>query len=617
MRKTKTNTLNRKNSCRDSTLCCPYKTVLGFVFVFYILSFTLTCYAKDITFQATVDRNKVGLGQTLELDLTFDDTQNMPALELPAIEGFQSQYVGPSTRISVINGKGSSSITHIYSLLPTKVGTFKIGPFKLEHDGNNYTSNAINIQVSQEQVSAQEPAAPSGQQLNAKELSDRIYLTMQAEKNSVYLNELVPVTIKIYINKLGVRDIQYPQFAHDGFSVGEFEKAKQYQQAIDGVGYDLIEFNTNIFGLRPGEFRIGPATLQCNLVVLNQKQQAPSSDDFFNWGGFDNFFNRYEAYPLTLKSAEVPITVLPLPEENKPDGFAGALGVFNLEATIDPLEVKVGDPITLKEVITGLGNFSTVKPSGISSDNNFKVYEPQVKQGDGQKSFEQVIIPLNADANQIPAVHFSFFNTNTGQYQIITKGPFAIKVVKPDKEEEIKVVENRQSGASLSKEEKLGRDIIYIKDNIGRLRESGGFLYKNKIFLGFQVFLLLVYLLLAALRAKSRKLATNVKYARQLQAPRKAKAGIRRAGILLEKGDVGAFYDVLFQTLQEYLGDKFHLPSKGITISVIDEQLKERGVSADILIQLNGIFSECDMARFAPGQLGKENMQNSLKKLLI
>ena len=575
---------------------------------------SVEAFAKEINFQATVDANKAGLGQPIQLDLTFDNTQNMPALDPPAIEGFQASYLGPSTRISVVNGKASSSITHTYTLLPTKVGKFQIGPFKLSHEGDNYTSNAITINVARQPTEKQSQEAPGGLP-NAKELEQRIYLTLQVPKSKAYLNEIVPVTIKMHINKLGVRDIQYPKFKHDGFSIGEFEKAKQYQDVVDGVGFDIIEFNASIFGLKPGEFRIGPAALQCNLIVENRKRQASSSADFFNFGGFDNFFNQYEAYPLTLRSQEVPLTVLSLPEENKPEDFNGALGVFDFEAAANPPEVKVGDPVTLKEVVRGAGNFSTVNLSGIATDNNFKVYKPQVKQEEGVKSFEQVLIPLNAGLTEVPAVSFSYFNTDTGSYETITRGPFPIKVTQPDKEEEQKIIENRQPGAPAQNEEKLGSDIIYIKDNPGHLRKNGKFLYQNKIFLGFQAMPLLLYLFLAAFQARNRRLKTDVRYARLLSAPRKAKAGIRRTTSYLEKSDVRGFYDSLFETLQEYLGDKFHLPSKGITISVIDEQLKSRGISTDILAALKDIFSECDMARYAPGQLAKENMQSALKKL--
>ena len=57
------------------------------------------------------------------------------------------------------------------------------------------------------------------------------------------------------------------------------------------------------------------------------------------------------------------------------------------------------------------------------------------------------------------------------------------------------------------------------------------------------------------------------------------------------------------------------MPSKGITISVIDEQLKNKGVSEDVLNKLRDIFRECDMVRYAASQLTRENMSGSLAKL--
>ena len=37
---------------------------------------SVEAFAKEINFQATVDANKAGLGQPIQLDLTFDNTQN-------------------------------------------------------------------------------------------------------------------------------------------------------------------------------------------------------------------------------------------------------------------------------------------------------------------------------------------------------------------------------------------------------------------------------------------------------------------------------------------------------------------------------------------------------------
>jgi len=573
-------------------------------------------FAKEINFEITVDRNKAGLGQPVQLYCTFNNTQNFPALELPAIAGFQSRYLGPSTSMSIINGRMSSSITHVYSLLSAKIGTFKVGPFKFEHNGDTYNSNSINIEVLEPGAGAKNQANPE-EQAETKDLSERIFLIIQLSKNKIYLNEIAPVTIKLFVNKLGVRDIQFPQFAHDGFSLGEFEQPKQYQDVVGGINYEVIEFNTAVFGLKPGEFRLGPANLQCNLIVKKQnRRQSSPFDGFFDSNVFDDFFDRYETYPYIVKSADMAVTVLPLPQENKPADFTGALGNFNFEVSAGPGEVQVGDPLTLKIAARGQGNFNTVNLPKINTGNDFKAYEPQVKQDKDAKTSEQVLIPLNAAINEIPAVSFSFFNTQTAKYETIVRGPFPIKIVKAAKEEELRIIEAKQpASVANAVEEKFGRDIIYIKDSPGQLRKKGDELYKNKIFLGFQIIPFLLYLFTALIYVRNRRLKTDLKYARQLAAPRKAGKGIVRAKSYLAAGSAQDFYDALFATLQEYLGDKFHFPSKGITISFIDEQLKNKRVAEEILTKLKDIFKECDMVRYAASELTKENMRNSLRKL--
>ena len=108
---------------------------------------------------------------------------------------------------------------------------------------------------------------------------------------------------------------------------------------------------------------------------------------------------------------------------------------------------------------------------------------------------------------------------------------------------------------------------------------------------------------------------TDLKYARGVSAPGRAKSGMRQVRYYLGQKNIQKFYDTLFDTLQEYLGNRFHLPSKGITISVIDEHLSREGVSEEILAKLRDIFRDCDMARYASVQLTGEHMQDSLKKL--
>ncbi|MFA5363341.1 MAG: BatD family protein [Candidatus Omnitrophota bacterium] len=590
--------------------------ILSLIFTFSALSFAAVCFAKELSFEATVDRNKVSLGSSLQLALAFNNVQNMAALDFPPIDGFQARYLGPSTMMSIVNGKVSSSVTHNYVLLSTKAGNFKIGPFKLEYKGDTYTSNQLSVEVVKGPVeNTSQPGSPAEPQIT--DLNDRLFVTIQTKNKTAYVNEIIPVTIKLYINNLGVRDIQYPEFSHEGFSAGGFDKPKQYQEVYQGANCDVLEFNTSIFGLRPGEFKLGPAHVKCNLITRKQAIQKPpfGSNNSFDADIFDDFFGRYEAHSLDLQSGDILFSVLPLPGENRPEDFSGTLGNFDLEVTISPREVKVGDPITLTMVVSGEGNFSIVGVPKLKSETGFKIYEPQIKQAGNQKSFEQIIMPMSEQIKEIPLVSFSFFDTQTGAYKTITRGPFPITIVKSEKEES-KIIENKQFVApALITEEKLGRDIVYIKDSPGRLRKKGEYLYKNKIFLVLQIIPLLLYLLTVIIYRRQKRFKTDLKYARQLLAPRKARAGIRQAKKYLEKSNAQKFYDALFDTLQEYLGDKFHLPSKGITSSIIDEQLGGNGIAEEVLVKLRDIFRDCDMVRYASSQLTREDMRASLNKL--
>ena len=59
-------------------------------------------FAQDFSFEATVDRTKISLGQDIQLELTFYGTQNVSTPYFPDIPGFSSQYLGPSKLISML-----------------------------------------------------------------------------------------------------------------------------------------------------------------------------------------------------------------------------------------------------------------------------------------------------------------------------------------------------------------------------------------------------------------------------------------------------------------------------------------------------------------------------------
>ncbi len=588
--------------------------IIVLIFEFWV--FNLICAASDIIFEATVDKNKISFGGNIKLSLIFHNTQDVPKPELPQMKNVRIRYIGPSAMMSMVNGKTARSITYNYIITPLKPGVLSLGPFSVSYKGKTYTSGQITVEVVRGSVTEKKQAPQTPAKIKM-DLENRIFVVMEIEKEKLYLNEVVPLTIKLYVNRLSLREIQYPQFEHEGFSVGEFEKPRQYTQGLNGISYDVVEFRTHIFAIKPGELTLGPSELECNLIVREQRVTRKSSifDDFFGGDAFDDFFGKYETYPLELKSKEISVTVLPLPKEGRPENFSGAVGNFNFNLLIEPKAVEVGDPMTLKMIVTGRGNFDVMRCPASDLREDFKIYEPQVTLKGNKKTFEQVLIPKTEEIKEIPRTHFSFFDPIKGTYQTISRGPLPIEVTKRKKEEKAKIVESLEKRVSFPEDEILGKDIVYIKELPGKMKRKGVYLYKNRGFLLLQLLPFLFLISVLTIYKRSEKLKTDTRYARRLYASKKAREGIKKAQRFLSEEKRQEFYDAIFKTLQEYLGDKLHLPAGGITIDVVDEILKPRGIDEDTLSKLRDIFKDCDMARYAPSEFGKSQMEVTFKNI--
>jgi hypothetical protein len=432
---------------------------------------------------------------------------------------------------------------------------------------------------------------------------DRIFLVMKADKSLAYLHEPVTITIQLFSREVTLRDIQYPQLSHEYFSIREFDPPAEKREFKDGVSFEVIEFKTTLFGKKVGDFKLGPSRLRCKLLVAKQIEESTAPGER---SAVDAYFGASEQYPLYLESLEIPFKIIPLPEKGKPSDFQGAVGSFDFFMEIHPRETRVGEPITLKMVIQGRGNFNTVTPPGIEAGTFFKGYEPQANIERDRIIYDQVFVPQSEAAGEIPMVQFTFFDPEKGKYQTLRRGPLPIKILKPDSEESRKM-----SGQP----EPIGRDLLAIKGSPGRLRKKGDFLYHNPTFLLLQLWPLLVFSAWILIHKRRNRLKTDLRYARRQKAKGIAKEGIRKAEKALKKNVAIQFYDTLFKTLQDYVGNRFHLPSKSMTGEGLDEILELKDINGDTIKRLQDLFVECNRVRYAPSRIKKEDMELALIRL--
>ena len=592
------------------------------IFVLFYIAMCLSGHiaiADDIKFEASLDKKRVAIGDSAQMGLSFYGTQSMPAPDIGNIDGLDIRYNGPSTMMTVLNGQVSSSITHMYTVVPLKTGKFQIGPFSFKYKGNNYTSNIAFLEVTEEKILKEAPKEEVvAEKLN---LEDKIFLTLDVGKTTAYINELIPVTVKLFVNRLNVSDIQLPTFEQEGFSKIEFKEPKQYKDHVGGLIYDVLEFKTNIFGTKPGEYTLGPAKIKCNVMIKKRVARAPAQEDPFARDSFqdsfyDDFFTRYERYPMEPKSQEAKVIVSPLPTEGRPQDFLGTVGDYQFIFNASPTKLKAGDPITLRMDINGTGNFNTVLCPKLENITGFKVYEPQVKTETNSKTFKQVLIPETDQVTQIPRAVFTYFDPSHKEYKTITQGPVNIQVEKGKEEAPSQVIGPAPAAATgPAQEEALGRDIIYIKESPGRWANKDYGFYKSKVFI---IIIIIPLLLLASLyfvQAGRNRMKTDTVYAGRKYALKAARKGMNALRHQLKSEDSKMFYETLFKTLQDYIGNRVSVPPAGITSDIVEYLLVSKGIEPAMLHKIKNLFEACDKARFASLETGNFKMQDDIKEL--
>jgi tetratricopeptide (TPR) repeat protein len=558
------------------------------------LLMTARAGAADVTVEATVENQDVVINQAFVLTIAVKGAQNVSPPALYDLDGFDVGYLGPSTQVSFINGRMTASISHRYRVVPLRVGTFQLGPFAVDVQGQRYDTNAITIRVAAGGSARRgEVVAPGGAQ--------GLLLVVEPGKREVYVGERVDLRLTLYIGNVRVRDLQYPVIAADGVTLDKFSQPTEGNGVRDGKRYHTVSLRTTMTPVRPGPVDLA-ASMAMN-VMTNRRGMDPLFDQFFPG----------DAKAIEVRAEPTPLTVLPLPAEGKPSDFTGAVGRFDFTLSAKPTELDAGDPITLRMEIAGTGNLANVSPPAVPVDDRFRVYDAQpVKGEDGaeRRVFEQVVIPQVADVRELPAVSFSYFDPELRTYRTISHGPTPL-AVRAAHDARPQVVDANQAAAPEPEApaQALGRDIVYIKDAPGAWQARAQRFYQRA---GFWLLQMVPVALFAGGWAYARRrdrLAADPRLVRFRQAGREA----RRALAALGDGPADAqFYDALSATLATYLSAKLGLPPGAVDRERVLARLDGDGAGAEMRERLGAFFQLIEQARYAPSQRDRAERVNAL-----
>jgi len=561
--------------------------------------------ASEITITAAIDNPEVYLGQNVNLQITIGGgiTSGLNP-KLPDLSNFRVYQPGVSQNISIVNGKMSASFSYNYTLVPLKTGNFIIGEIKVEYQGKEYFTPPIPIKVLSSSAAPAPPPGikPTQEKSPHTQGKGRILLaTSQVDKHTVYVDQQVIYTFRFYRT---VNLVSSPQFAEPTFTGFITEKLKPYtsfETTLDGRYANMEESSYALFPTAPGDYTIPPITLRCEIQA-----PPPQNSDPFNDAFFKNFFSQGQVREIT--SDEVKIKVIPLPE-NKPADFSGAVGSYQVTASLDKSKSEVNSPVTLKISVSGQGNLKTVNCPKLPVLDEFKLYEPANSLNlsksnnfvQGSKEFSIVMIPLKAGNYTIPPISFTYFNPETKTYSRTQSKALKLKI-EPGPGNLNSIHPNNAATSTANPKPEFKEDIRYI-----HVRPERDYvpLYHSRFYLTLLFLPWLIFAILILVNLLRRVIRQTASSDRRSGAYKTAK----RKLIRLEAGkEIAQILPSISKILNEYLQDKFSFTCEGMSLEQLTDFLQEHRVASETTKLLKEIYENADCARYAPTQLAEKSV---------
>lgn len=545
---------------------------------------------RSQTVYAQVNSKRVQVGVPFEYAIVISVSANSYAP--PSFKDFDI-VSGPnqSSSIQYVNGVLTQQMIISWGLVPRKEGKFTIGPALVTANGQQFQTSGIQVEAVKGAPGAGGSEAAQGSGVSGQDL----FIRTTVSKNRIYLGEQITIVQKVYSRNqiIGYQKSNPPSY--DGFYSQAQDSPTRGQlvmENVDGVNYYTHEiFRTIASPNKSGKITISPI----ELVPIIRKQTSARPRSIF-----DQFFGgaSYEDIPVTVNSRPQVVEVLPLPEEGKPAGFNGAVGVFSMRTEISRTTLKANEAFNIKLTISGRGNLRLLSPPQLSLPETFETYDPRVTEGSGSKTFDYLVIPRREGEYRLDDIAFSYFNLDTKKYVTTASSDIVVNVLPPDP---------GSSGAQVyslrSQVKQTDNDIRYIKKGDLALTKKGGEFFNAPAHIALLVLPVLGLVGGWIARRAHIRSMSNVVAMRERKAAGLAKKQLRLAEKKKTGGQKDEFYAEVLTALQNYLSFKLNIPVSELSREKAVTALESRGVKEETRAKLVSTLDTAEFARYAPGSV--------------
>jgi hypothetical protein len=608
-----------------------FKIILSLFFILTLVFFAQISFGQ-VKFSVICPQKKIGKNDMLQIQFKVENASRVDEINPPAFKNF-TVVSGPNQEQSTsnINGKVSQYVALGYSLSPNATGTFTIGSATAVADGQHLktapvTIKVVNGSVAQSQPNTSQQSLPAFPNLNfdfppapvthqfddyilkpgeniEEKTAKNLFIKLSLNKKTCYVGEPLVATYQLFTrlpSETTITDV--PSF--NGFSVNDLDiSSNSTLQKYNGRMYNVYDIRkVELYPLQSGNITLGSMTAT-NKVTFVKSQYANQQDGFFDM--FQNFGQ--DAIPsegliernITLKSTPQVISVKPLPAENKPRDFRGAVGNYSISASLEKNKITTDDAGTLKLTITGKGNIQLINAPGINWPKGIDGFEAKVKDNvdrkqvpmQGSKTFSYPFTVSKPGTYTIDSIAFSYFDPASETYKTLHTPPLQIDVTK-------------------------GKGIPANSPVASSNTTTNGFVVTKTELVAGIVLVVLILLAILFVVMKKNKNKNDLEKAIELddlksQAETAAEEKKKKEFVIPENplasaheklvaADSVGFYRSLDGSLKKYLAAKFKVPANELSKKRLTEELDKCNVTLGTSLMVTSLLDEVELNLYAP-----------------
>jgi len=221
---------------------------------------------------------------------------------------------------------------------------------------------------------------------------------------------------------------------------------------INKETFKAVTFKRLLIPLREGRLMVEPLRLLCSHVFMKSGRKSaayPSyfDNDFFHAIDGGEQYRRYGA-----QSEPHKIVVKPLPENGRPIDFSGVVGDCTLNVTLDPIRLKLGEPVRVTMSLKDHKHpESLILPDlmTLADLDHLFVIQENIGRGtveNAERIYRFLAVPRRTTVREFPKLSLSLFSPENGLYTNIESRAISIAVSPDGKQTEL-VIEGDRDGS--------------------------------------------------------------------------------------------------------------------------------------------------------------------------